>query len=638
MNDALFMFSLLGFCIAIHHYWKWPVETTPFFMTSSMMASLYFGAVLDVLTFTANIIFVSGILLLAWMLYLCLYKSNAENKRLIGWELAIFSVVCILLWFKVGNAIVTSNDDFAHWALTAKDMYLTHSLVAADGYVNFKDYPPGTALFQNLFFYINDIYLPIGFEEGSAFFAQTVLLIAAILPLITITRAFDKKVIFFVIGTLIFGFFTFGPGLRSLNVDHVLSAYFGMALASWWLFGRDLQAILRIVPVIICLPIIKATGLFLSVLLVIILIIYQVYLHFSKSIDKGAHLDTWLRWGALLTMLILIFITQGSWKAHVTDIHGKQTFPTNTSIADVQRSLIGVTTDKENQIKESFVDKLKPFRLIFREDGSVRFEFQRTAFSILALLLLSIYAIRCSSATERRKTSLLLIGVMLGFSAYMLGLLLLYLFSFGDYEAAYLASFKRYTAIYLLAWVFVLLAVFLQMLRQGDVLSNRQILGSFLALFVLCFTFPVNKVPKFLIRDASVIPANDPGTTIRLLVENSRPWLTAESKVYFVWQHSKVYECYLARYVAIPTRLSPGHCSLGSPYEQTDVWTQNISPKEWSDILKDYDFLMLGFVDQKFWDRYGGLFKDNSKAKHETLFNINKKSEMITFTAVSREK
>lgn len=638
MSAILLLLTLLGFCLTITRYWKWPAETTPFFVTSSIMASLYIAASAHLLAPVSKAIFFLGLALFFWHLFIHYHEKSKRKEPVLGYSLVLFSAFCLLLWLKVGDGVVVNNDDFSHWALVAKDMYLTHSLASSDGYIVFKDYPPGTALFQYFLFRINDLYMPSGYSEGAAMLAQGVLLIASLLPLLAVASRYNKKLTLLVGFTLYFALFAFGPGLRSLNVDHVLAAYFGMALATWWLTGRDLHSILRITPVIICLPIIKSTGTFFAGLLIVILVLYQIYQHHAAA-NGGNNKKPWSVWLLLLMMIALLFMTHASWKGHVADIHAGQTLSTKTSLTEIKRSLFGIATEKENKITENYLDKLKPLRLPDPDNGIMNIKLQRTAFFIWVLLCVSLIIIRWIALKDKAGAILVLSGLVLGLLTYMLGLLLLYFFSFGEFEAVRLASFDRYIAIYILAWMLVIMALFLQMLEGASDDTNKRAYGGLVALLILCvsFGFGGGGGAKFLAHDLSKPSAK--GSVIRPLIQKFRHILTADTTVFFVWQHGTGFPCYVAKYEAIPARVVNAAtfqtCSLGEPYGDGDLWTRNISPQQWSRELSIYDYVMLGYADKKFWHTFGMLFKDVHAAKTKQLFRIEKKSgEMVKLISV----
>lgn len=72
--------------------------------------------------------------------------------------------------------------------------------------------------------------------------------------------------------------------------------------------------------------------------------------------------------------------------------------------------------------------------------------------------------------------------------------------------------------------------------------------------------------------------------------------------------------------------------SLGEPYYEGDIWTYKITPKNWrAEIDKmNYDYILIGRADDKFWQTYGDLFCGEDIVNHSQLFKV----ELNCFTAI----
>ena len=91
--------------------------------------------------------------------------------------------------------------------------------------------------------------------------------------------------------------------------------------------------------------------------------------------------------------------------------------------------------------------------------------------------------------------------------------------------------------------------------------------------------------------------------------------------------NSNGYEYQVAYYLATPLSLSydyPGGWSLGFPYSNEDVWTIEMSARDWEKALIDggYNYVYLYHVDRQFRFRYGELFEYDTAISNHSAFEV----------------
>jgi len=67
--------------------------------------------------------------------------------------------------------------------------------------------------------------------------------------------------------------------------------------------------------------------------------------------------------------------------------------------------------------------------------------------------------------------------------------------------------------------------------------------------------------------------------------------------------------------------VNKGCFDIGSQRFPDDVWTCAMSVDQMRDVLRDYDFVLLGPVDEIFWREFGVLFAGR---RDSTFFEVDK--------------
>ncbi|HOW90009.1 MAG TPA: hypothetical protein PL037_06985, partial [Elusimicrobiales bacterium] len=506
--------------------------------------------------------------------------------------------VAALLWPALSGGGFAYWDEFSHWGLAAKEIFARGALPPLESALRFKDYPPGTALFQ---------YYAAGFtgwSEGAASFAQTLLPLAAAAALMqgtTWERAWKPAAILS-LSYLLAVFFNYRP--QSLYVDHVLGFLFGTAIASS-LLSEDgtRRTLVRLIPTLAVLPLIKAAGLVLALIA-------------AAAAAAGHLIALRVRDGSLkrlgpvflcAALLLAPLAAARSWNAHVARIGAAKTFDTGITAAGLLAKFSGPSAETGVKTALNFAEAL-----FGKQVG-------RTLPPVVLVIILTLAALAALKLERRAAENLRIRAVYLwllaGFFVYSGGLLLLYLFSFSSYEGMKLASFGRYMGTFFLGWSLATAAFFLR-LPAAAAPSRGALLTAAALVLGAAVTLAANALKKtppektLLHRDIKAKAAYASART------------PADSRIYVIWQGSDGFEPQVMAYELSPriTSTRGGGWSLGKPYGPDDVWTADLPPKEWGTVLRDYDFVLIGKADGRFWKEYGGVFGPGPRS--EGLFKI----------------
>lgn len=623
----LTLIILLGFATLFLKLLKIKFEISIFLAISIIISALYVSVIYDHLALITEILIYFGVGLFAYFALSYFAKKRISLLENFSSPVVAYVLLIAFLWIRLSTQKLILWDDFSHWGLATKDLYFSNALPTLDGVVRFLDYPPGGALFNYFVLSIPDAlrwHQQKIFSESVALFAQGVVLITALFPIIG--YAFRQTGVRFgsmVLGTLLLSIFAFGYTPATLMIDLVVAIYFGSAIAIYIITGRNLASVIYLTPILICLVILKSVGLFLSSVIVLIVAVDQLQIIYGKVKSIPHKKNLWKV--VLISIIVLIclplavFDANLSWKLHVKELGAQTTFKTKITAQDVKRAMFGNASEKETKVKQNFLKQLAPVDIEY-PPGITQVKLQNTALLFLLITFLSIYVLRKQAAKGQFQEFRYLAILFCGFLLYAFGLLLLYFFSFSEYEAIRLASFDRYLGIYLLGWFIALLAIIFAV----DIYDSKVIL----IIFSVSLLFGGGGALYFIKGSKYEVVPKFSNSMERLLDQAKVP-RNSETKIYFISQCDTGFNHVIFKSVAYPIKVSPAPFSIGEPCGSDDAWTADLSVNEWrKSLMLEYDYVVLANVNQKFVERFGHLF-NILPSEYPSIYSIDKKSGML---------
>ena len=199
--------------------------------------------------------------------------------------------------------------------------------------------------------------------------------------------------------------------------------------------------------------------------------------------------------------------------------------------------------------------------------------------------------------------------LLFGYILYLYGLLILYNFSFGDYEGPRLASFERYQSVFQIGWIlFNLNYVFQSKFFQNLDFSKFLLKFSWIPIFIFIVSLSILKIYINNFTERGQFRVQELHNRIQIFTQEVQKLTEENSKIKVVWQNSNGLEIGIIRYNLIPRFVRGG--SFGIKYNENDVWTNSISKEKFIDELEKYDYLLLAFTDENFWNIYGDIFQN----------------------------
>jgi hypothetical protein len=597
----------LALVLAVVGYWQWladrrgwPAASVPLALFSTIIGVLYFAALANALRPVAYALVTGGVLLfvIRWgAVVRALRAFPAAMPVVVG-----ISAFGILAWL-LRNAPFISWDVFSHWGMVTKEMAATHALSGPGSAVMFLDYPPGSALFAYF-------VMLGGFSEGAAYIAHALLVCGAALALCVRGSAWMTAVVFVF---FYFAVFTFvGAGFQGLEVDHLVALLFGCALGSYYL-SDDGERVWRVIPVLFVLPLVKSVGMLVALFLALAVILDQLLFTTRR-----------VAWVVLLLIAAAPIAANASWNMHVAALRAQPTFRIDMSPASVAAALSSSTASERQRVT---VTRFKG-ALVNEPIGpipSVRtIPFARPVLAApgwaLLFALVVLVLLMTLWKTEWRWQFVFSVGWLGVFVfVFCFGLLAMYLFSFGEYEGTRLASFSRYLGIPLLGiW-----CVALAWAMAGTALPNwrGRVSRSVIVAMAVCMAALTGDEAYRLVASGPV-PVPPVRREARKFTRPAIRETDQTSRVYVVAFGSQGLAGYIARYELAPRVTNRGCFGLGSPRFDGDVWTCPKTIAEVEQLFREYDYVLLGAVDDKFWEEFGVLF---GKERQSSLFAVDQK-------------
>jgi hypothetical protein len=234
--------------------------------------------------------------------------------------------------------------------------------------------------------------------------------------------------------------------------------------------------------------------------------------------------------------------------------------------------------------------------------------------------------------------------VTIGAVVYTYGLLVLYLFRFGEYEAVRLASYERYLGTYWAGIALFLALVSIWLVAgssTGETANGAKVKTEgiaelvvagvvFIALFALS---PVQKLAEFFASphaySSQVRAQFEP-----VLEQAKQAGIKPGDRVWIIAQHTTGFEYWVMRYSLMETSVT-GAWSIGSKLDEGDVWTEEKSASEWAEELRDYDYVVVLRATESFADQFGELFENPFDATSPSVFKVEDVRGSITLTKTS---
>lgn len=210
----LLLLPLLGWALALLAAGVRRVSAAVMWAVAAQIVVLYLGALVGWLRPTTWALALLGLAALGLALHRAELRARLRDPLLLG-----FAAAAAAHWLRFRHAEYGTWDELVQWGLSLKEMVLSHGLADANSNARAPVYVPGATLWQY------SITSLAGYTEGNAYFAQFVLLVSPLLPLLERVRDAGRRWILPVGVALIVLLANLSLGFSSLCVDHVIATW-----------------------------------------------------------------------------------------------------------------------------------------------------------------------------------------------------------------------------------------------------------------------------------------------------------------------------------------------------------------------------------------------------------------------------
>ncbi len=608
MVSYIFLFFLLSFGSVFFSFYGRKYE-------ESLPISIGFIIIFLYVFYIFNILNIGYYFLLITIFFTYVYSikkyihSNAKSrekflKSLFTPGLIVFIIIYVLLYFITKDRSVLLWDELRLWGAYPKILYYNGAIQLGNDAQLFsmmQSYEPGMPLFQ--YFFAKSTFR---FLESDLFFAYSIFGVSMLIPL---CKNIDIKKSHLIPVVVIL--FALIPYILSNNAYDNLTYYYtlfidpllGFCFAyllysclkiedSYYFFGKFIIGVLVLV-------LLKDTGIIFSLISIIAFIIN----HFKKTKRKN-----FVLYGTILFLTLTIFI---SWKITQKIYNSVNMYSTEIRYDEIKDFVKGSNENQQAIVKE-FVNQLKNEYIYlsnfnFIKNNTNTILISSILFFFMIFILIAIKKSKKEYVTY--KTSFILYWI--GFMIFLLGLLLLYVFSLHR-----VASYQRYiSSVFLAGFVLIFMILFEHSLKN----NIRFIQLDFLFLIIAILVFPIkspnineqyfinirNQIKNISDKISQKVPSNK--QLIIMFTENYNVDFS-----YVIYHHNIYYELIDEQFKYLPMGFLDG---------END-----------NDELMNYDYvcmIVLSDIDSK------NVFKEtNISISNSELFSIEKRDTNIVLNEV----
>lgn len=597
MGYVIIFFIILTYASMLTIIFKKKIEEVIPISIVEIILIIYLFGIFDKLQLGVKIVQIATIIQLIAILIIILLKKDKEEvkkivNRIITPGLFVYVILFISSIFINKGRILENYDEFNHWAVIIKNMFLYNTYgTNPESVVAFNEYPPFTAVFQYLFLSIHKIY-----REDIIIVAQNILYLSIIIP---ITKCIEwnkslKKLIIIVPIIVFVPMIFYENFYLDILVDGILGIMFAYVIYSAFQNEESGFKYLKIFVGEIMLCLTKTSGIGLAVLSVFIILMKLIIEKNNKeSLKEIEYL--------MVIILITVFLTS-IWYIKVEGTQKRWNF---SEYIEAEEQM----TETQENIPKNFA-----YATVFKQIITERNFTVLTTF--LLLICLQIYT---SSKVREENYKYYSLAMALSVPIYLIGLFITYSKIFDIQEARMLTSFERYTSTILLAYAMFQMMVFSQIKYDKDL---KNIIVTLSIVFAL---IPMANIQEKYLDGKNYIMTSNINRNIYTKIKRYKDIFESTDKILYIYG-SKMNMEYLKainEYEMMPIRIE--QMLTGSFIDQ----------KSFEDIVKDYTYVYIYRIDEEEISKIEGAFQYNYVEK-DMLYKVIKHDDEILLEIVMK--
>lgn len=531
-------------------------------------------------------------------LIITVLKFDKENKLkelrayILTPGFVIYMSLFALSIFINKDRILQDYDEFNHWAVIVKNMFMYNSYgTNSESIVAFNEYPPFTAIFQYLFLDINNVY-----SEDIIIMAQNILYFSIIIPItknIRWNKSFRK--IFIILPLMIFVPMFF---YENFYLDILVDAILGVMLAYTIYVAYDEKDVtfkyVQICTGIIMLALTKTSGIGLAILALIIILI-KVILNYKN--DKKI-LKRELKLLAVITILAIILTS--IWYVKVNNAKKRWNFEQYIKSENLK-------PEEQKQVAKSFA-----MSVIFNPTITER------KLTVFMAIIVFVYVQAYTTSIIKDKDLIYYSWTMMcSIPIYLIMLLITYVTIFIPMEAIQLTCFERYTCTILLAYA--IFQMFVLTAREEKHFGKAVLL----ALTVVITLMPISNITKKYIYAKDFKNTSKINRDIYTKFRKYANKIDVEDTVLYIMgpKANIEYQTALNNYITMPITIDKAIVGNFS------------NVKDLKKVAENYDFIFIYRMKEEVKEAVKTVFEDEI-VSDDTLYKVVKNENTISLKKV----
>lgn len=584
-----------------------------------IVATLFFGGLLGFLK--ASVYFVISLeVLLSFLCLIHLFKHHALKDGLLAvfnQGFFVFAVIFVLLFLVHFGKLLHNWDEFSHWGDIVKVMTQINDFGTNPlSFSEFKDYPPGMALFQYF-------YQVAGFQnhftEWFLYHSYQVYMLSFLFPFLAefkIKKAGLCPLV--IIPVILIPMLLYPNVYDTIYIDPFIGFVSGCALAFIFSSQSDSKYLsIYSTCSIATLVLAKDSGMLFACFMM---------LAFLIRLFTANHPSLILKQILSLILPLVGFLPKILWTSKIRNAGIVGQFSTKISITEVLSLALRQDTSYRADVQEQY------FRALLTEKISVGDTGFFVTYFLLFILLFAamIYIIHMEQALDSKGAKWWFWVVFAQTCTYLLGMCYIYAFKFAKSEALVLASFNRYVRV---AFLSLLMCVTILILRL--VLSHKEFKMRLLALCCIVLTLiPLSPLMCLLLR-TNVSYSKEFRSRCADFSSKIEETVPGNAKVFYIAQGTDGLEYYMTHFNIRPRGIQYGTWSIAaSPNNSGKDGTVIMPLEKWAATLKkEYDYVAIQIVDDQFVSDYSALFSDPRSISNGTIYQVNHGTGLLDYIA-----
>ena len=608
LRIALLYLTIISGSLFISEKFNKKMESAIGFNLLTIITFLYIAGLFNFLLVGVAIVVAIELILGAFTItkYIKEKQINKLKEKFVTVGMLVFFIAFFWIALVSINKELTNWDQFSYWSYATKNMYISNSFIIDPGIG--MQYPPAQTIIQYFFAKVIGVYLQ-GFEA----FAMQILGISLLLPWLEKEKRSKYSKIAIIV--LIFCLPTIFPNMvfyESSYPDVLLGLLVGYTCIALFKEEKSLFTILKILVGLSVLTLTKGTGVFLSLIVVIIAGLYEILM--AKKVRKIKLIKENKNMKIVFISLITVILMFTSWtmykninaplEGRIQTANAKEN-PINIIVNSLLTTVFGINdeTFHEAVSNQTIVQKMYDVDAIFSPISI------SVAGVIAILTIISIYFVGKKIEDEKRnKAIIIIICILIGLVLYTGILQVAYITMFNQKEMLAHAGMERYMPTFLIGIIYVLINYFLEYLDRKEAKTITYIL---LTAVIVSMT-PIHSLMNMTITSGiSKLREYRTCNTGRYFSYKIEKLAGEGAKTFIVCQddNKKLFQ-YMVRYYMYPTVIG-----LDEYTENMDKI--NVKIEDWIDTLKtrQFEYVYVMNTDDEF-DEYASSLFENKKRKN----------------------